>query len=523
MNSSTRRKALPGLLLVMVCLAVILLPGSQAIGQAEEITWTQPLNISNTKDYTSTDPSLVADPTGRVHLFWAEKVSDTAGSQPDTVLYSAWDGSAWSKPIDIFFSPPIGNPVVAYPQGVIDDYGRIHLVWMSEPNFPNYTLNYSSAPADQAGSAGAWKTSVPVIEDLSGTKYSVALAYEPPETLHIAYARVQLGDTPPEPRTVSYIQSKDGGNSWSDPKHLYTIPDLQHGASDVHMLVVNPAKIFVSWTEWDETGNGKAIGFTRSLDDGETWDAASRLTEKKGNEYERDWNNLVYLGESRLMAIWEGGWRAYRHAMYSDDFGETWSDPIDTFPWLIGENGTAEFATDSNGKLHLFIAQRIREGVVGRMGGEGLWHSVWEGGKQWQEPSLIGGINPMVNPKVVIVGGNQFVATWYAPPVYEIMVMVGRIESAPAISPRPWPTPSAASEKDQSSILLTSEPSITTTLEATSSMTISLDQTQTNLTNSQSNPASLVLLGVLPSVLIITVIVIVQRHKRVIAPRHPQE
>jgi hypothetical protein len=73
--------------------------------------------------------------------------------------------------------------------------------------------------------------------------------------------------------------------------------------------------------------------------------------------------------------------------MYSYDGGVTWSEPIDTFPWLIGENGFVEFAYDSNNSLHLFVAQRVREGYSERGDRIGLWHSVWEGGTRWREPT----------------------------------------------------------------------------------------------------------------------------------------
>ena len=42
--------------------------------QASEILWSSPQNVSNTPDFTSTDPFLLADPAGYAHLFWAERV-----------------------------------------------------------------------------------------------------------------------------------------------------------------------------------------------------------------------------------------------------------------------------------------------------------------------------------------------------------------------------------------------------------------------------------------------------------------
>lgn len=413
--------------------------------QGTDILWSAPVNISNSEGLVSINPFLLSDPSGVVHLFWAEKVlADYIGEQPDTIMYTQWDGTQWSKPIDIFFAPPEDiNLIADYPHAVIDDNGKIHLIWFGEPIAPNYALYYSSAHASQAKSPRAWQPRVTLADDLTGTQFSIYIAYTPPETLHIIYARVPGGDFPPEERAVTYIQSIDGGENWSEPVDIYTTPFLDRGASNTVLAVEPPDKVYASWSEWDDSGNGQAIYFMRSLDNGKTWDPPVRLAERIGMEYERDWNNLASVGPNEIVSIWEGGWRAYRGAMYSSDGGVTWSEPVDVFPFLIGDNGRVEFARDSLGRLHLFIAQRIREGYAFRGDLMGLWHSVWEGGTQWKEPTFevrdANTTTNMFNPKAVVVNGNQIVTAWFGYQVYEIFVMTGVIPSAPEVPPKPWP------------------------------------------------------------------------------------
>jgi len=205
--------------------------------------------------------------------------------------------------------------------------------------------------------------------------------------------------------------------------------------------------IYATWTEWGESGNGQRIWFSRSLDNGKNWEKPLILSERIQNEYERDWPNLTVLEEDKIVVMWEGGWRAYRHAQYSEDAGESWSSPVDTFPWLIGENGFVEFVLDSNGTIYAFLAQRLREGVEMDLSGsseEGLWYSTWDGDKRWQEPILANGLNAMINPKVAIFGGNQIMAVWYAPPTYEIITMFGTIQNAPPTKIVSWPEATAA-------------------------------------------------------------------------------
>jgi hypothetical protein len=409
-----------------------------ALAQTASINWNAPINISRSPNMTSTDPFVVGDPAGLVHLFWAEKVSDAPGNVPDTVMYAIWDGRNWSQPIDIHYSPPShGNQVVAFPQAVIDGNGIIHLIWLTQPNFPNYSLFYSQSHSNETMTPNGWSSPVAIAEDLTGTNYALDIKVDSQQHLHVIYARVPAGDAPPELRATAYIRSTDAGITWSDSIDIYTVSVPSNGTSNTRLLVDEAGNVFASWSEWNRSGNGQAIGFARSMDNGLTWDAPINLTVRAGGEYERDWNNMAHLGNNTIVTFWEGGWRAYRHAQYSFDNGRTWTEPVDIFPGLIGENGFVEFARDGDGNLHLFYAQRTREGNMLRSG-EGLWHSIWEGGTRWRDPISSGGNTGYLNPKVAIINGNNVVATWYTSPEFEIWVMTGSIIGVTQTPPRPW-------------------------------------------------------------------------------------
>lgn len=508
-----------GLIALIVLAFVSAFAVRPASAQQGAITWSEPINLSNSPNSTSVDPFLIADPAGLVHLFWAEKMNTIPGGGADTVLYSQWNGESWTRPVDLFFAPTSdGNLVVSQPHAVIDDLGIMHLIWISQPNFPYYTLFYSSAPVNQAQFVQAWSPRAILAENLSGTEYSIHLVYQPPNTLHVAFASGIQGETVTREPGVTYMRSTDGGLNWSEPVEIFKTSNLMIGTSGVRMKYKAPNTIFASWTLWNEEGNGQAVYFTRSLDGGDSWDTPITLAERRVGEYERDWNNLVQLPDGRLMAIWEGGYRAYRHAMFSSNDGETWTEAWDMFPTLIGENGFAEFATDGLDRLHLFVAQRIREGVnVNTQSSgtvEGLWHSVAQGGNLWTEPVLCGGVNPMVNPKVAILQGNTVVAVWYSSLVSEIMVMIGQIEDAPRIDARPWPdttpvfrrTPDALPTGRQSPAQIQPTPLATPTF----GMGGPGGQPQPD----QRNPADLVFLGAAPVLLILPVFWIIRRRKQ---------
>lgn len=492
-------------LIALLCILTFILGHSRAVAQSGEIEWGPVLNISNSEGKTSTDPFLLADPSGVVHLFWGEKISNSIGNQPDTLMHTSWDGNSWSAPVDLFFAPDSGNPIIAYPRAVLDADGWIHLIWLEQPNFPNYALFYSSVHASKVSQVQAWTPKVTLAEDLTGTKYSADIAITQDGTLHILYARVPQGENPPERRAATYIQSSDGGLTWSDPRDIYTIPELDHGVSDTRLLAAESNRLYATWTEWDDTGNGLYIVFTSSLDNGVTWSPPKPLAKRLPGEYERDWNNLTYLGDDKLVVIWEGGYRAYRHAMYSDDGGDTWSEPVDVFPWLIGDNGSVEFAWDSSNTLHVFVAQRVREGFLNRSGELGLWHSVWEGGTHWREPVLAtpGGAENITNPKVAIVNGNKIVAVWYGSQIYEIMAMTGIIRSAEPIRAKPW---SISTRNTTQDLLPEPTPIVATPEKQNSSNSVpELPEIQ-EVATIAPNPGSMILFGSLLSTIVVGLI-----------------
>lgn len=485
--------------------------------QSKDIIWTPQVNLSNSPGMTSSDPFLLSDPAGIVHLFWAEKISVMPGNVPDTVMYSQWDGQTWSQPLDIYFAPTSdGNLVINFPHAVLDNRGVVHLIWLSQPNFPYYSLIYGSASASQAKYVQSWSSKKILAEDLSGTEYSIHIALDEANTLHVAYASGITGETSTEERGVKYLRSTDDGLNWSEPVSIFTVPNQNWGASNVRIITAPNNRVFASWTVWDESGNGLAIYFARSLDNGLTWDDPVLLAQSREEEYERDWNGLLVLPDKRLMAMWEGGYRAYRNVMYSNDDGASWTEPVDLFPNLIGENGFVEFAYDGSGLLHLFVAQRIREGSEPQRGEvvEGLWHSVWDRETSWTSPVLVGGINPMVNPKVAIVRGNRIVTVWYSTREGEIITMTGEIPAASEVVPQPWSegppvlrsTPEASQGEKQ-----TDEP-VSPGGQPTDAIPTGGDL-ENIAAPSKFNSVNIVYLGAVPSVLLIAVIAVIRMLK----------
>jgi hypothetical protein len=491
-------------------LAATMFPLQMAVAQEKpgDVVNCSPIrNMSNTPDYSSVDPLILADSAGVVHLFWTERVTgspDDIANTPDAILYSAWNGESWSPPIDLFLSPAeIYNRRTNAVRGVIDDEGNIHLTWIG----PENTFFYSSAHAAYANQATAWRPPVYIAQDQSGAQYSGDINFMSPDTLHIVYGR-----DPEDSRnqTIVHIRSTDGGQTWSEPQTIYTVPYVERGASNIRVWVNPPDKVYATWTEWDLSGNGQANFFARSLDNGQTWEEPVMLDERQGFEYERDWTTLAATGENDLIAFWEGGYRAYRQAQYSYDGGATWSDPIDTLDWLIADNGFAEFVRDGAERLHLFVFQRIREGNEDRNPyngeGNGLWHSAWEGGTTWRQPQIVGEPNLGNFATVAVRGGNELFAAWFSYLDLEVSVIQCQFHDTPAIPLQPW------SEVPPMPVYVTVEPTavIETATPAPTPTTVTAGPASFSSTAAPTaDPGSAILVGVVPAFFIVAIIVVV--------------
>lgn len=498
------------------------------IVQAQDgrIRWTEKFNLSDTAT-TSTEPILLSDPAGYAYLFWSEDVGGSRSKftgSGNTLFCVAWDGESWSEPIDVVMSPQSGN--VLGHRAILDDSGTIHLIWFGDT--PTKVF-YSNAPASEGcQDANVWSPPLQMAEKITATEFSIALAYEAPHTLHVIYARGPQGLEPLEPRGVSYLKSTDNGLHWSIPLDIYVTPDPIRGASNTQLTLLDTHTLFATWTEWDESGNGQSIYFSKSTDSGVTWGRPQELARSTPLDYENDWLSIVSLPNSdRIAAIWEGGGRAYRQMRLSEDGGQTWSEQRRILDELIGENGYTEFFYDGAGRLHLFLANR---GIGGRFlpSQIGLYHSIWEGNR-WRPPELLQGINPMVNPKVAIVNGNQFVAAWYSStneeeldecaclgivddedvkdpsPVGDIIVMTGELDQTPYLDPVSLPS---ATPRPKATPLPTLGPVTPTPTSTRPPMNFDLNKPSENLT---PNPGMPLLTGMILPALLVAGCVVFQR------------
>jgi hypothetical protein len=76
--------------------------GTQVLETQEpDDEWSQPIDLARTREGRSLFPTLLADQSGGLHIFWDE-FKEVPGGSEVMVNYAYWDGKTWTEPIDVF-------------------------------------------------------------------------------------------------------------------------------------------------------------------------------------------------------------------------------------------------------------------------------------------------------------------------------------------------------------------------------------------------------------------------------------
>ena len=162
--------------LALLIVFLLLLPGSLATG-AGEIEWTQAVLLSEGVPGRSSFPIIASDRSGGLHVMWVNTI-DREGVGEMVLYYTFWNGSDWTRPVDVL-SAPGAYPFNTQPSMAVSPDGRIHVVWISWGG-----IYHSSAYVVGANSARAWAP--PQMVD-SGSLQQPFIVVTSDGRLHVAF------------------------------------------------------------------------------------------------------------------------------------------------------------------------------------------------------------------------------------------------------------------------------------------------------------------------------------------------
>lgn len=346
-------------LLILVTMLFGFIPSSYA---QEDQDWSQPVNLSFSG--VATDPLLVADSSGTLHVLWIDDVDGYKYSQ------SADEGVTWTPPRTVKF--PFDEKG-ALPTLLADSKGAIHIFWIGA----DLSLFYGQTiPLDFAVPSN-WQINT----RLAGDVLSYDVALDALGGLHIAYIRNSTTDL--NPAGVYYRQSLVGYGSWKDAIRLYESDYFRSAkVSDAFIRVatsnsLEEQKVYITWDSRPQ----KRVFMAVSDDSGLNWNEAQQI---KGPQdtggIDLPFNFNVAAFENKVLLMWQvgepGSAKCTVFSQWSEDGGGSWEDTLS----VLGRRSDCPRNTK-------FVIQN-KDYMVAMMTGQGDPTLVAWSGEQWSD-SLI--------------------------------------------------------------------------------------------------------------------------------------
>jgi len=340
------------LLLLMILMVGLLwitaVPTTQA--QDESLLWTLPRLLSTPGIFETSETEIISDPHGFLHIIWTE--TDPSDGVT-TIQYATFDGIAWSDTNDIYASAP-DIDIISFAAALGDD-GLLHLTWSEGNTGPIF---YTNALALEASSARAWERPI----SFGFPAYRMKLVIDSQNVLHMAYINF-YGQEP----GVYYTRSADLGKTWSitawlDPDiPTYDTPNV------IKLLVDEKDGLHASWyyAATDLSSPlGEWVRYINSFDGGVTWSSPFSVdrADESVDELRQPYPGLAISGDTVHM-VYAGNNVTQREHRYSLDRGVTWSETKRVMGDLQGQALGDGMTTDGLGRLHFFGQIRWPQGV----------------------------------------------------------------------------------------------------------------------------------------------------------------
>jgi hypothetical protein len=270
--------------------------------------WSQPLSV--TDDTLKIEAvELVATGDDLIHAFFSQH-------QDSAIYYTYWDGELWSRITPVLELPEgeAGSPAIAAGPG--------NELFLIAPNNLG-SLYFSRATSGNAAAKSRWSTPTRLEIGHDGEIGSVDIAWDAAGTVYVAYS-VPVNDE----RGIYLVLSKDQGATWTKPLQVFDAAaagfDLVGAPS---LLTSADGLLHVIWKEQSIQGDGVpqplSLYYARSEDGGHTFKDAERIVEKPvaWREIVTDGNgnlHLLWQPQDTLTTVWD---------QVSLDGGQTWQVP----------------------------------------------------------------------------------------------------------------------------------------------------------------------------------------------------
>jgi hypothetical protein len=441
--------------------------------------WSQPeLVTSDSLEVEAIE--MVSTGDNLIHAFFSQH-------DDSFIYYTRWDGTAWSRlaPVLKLANGEASRPAIAAGPG-----DELFLIARSSTG----SLYFSRANSSEAVLPSGWSTPVHLPIRHDGKISPADVAWDAGGTIYITYS-VPVNDG----RGIYLIQSKDRGETWSEPLQVFDGAAVGFEVVGAPSLQVSTnGQIYTIWKQESLPLDGVlqpiSLYFARSDDEGNSFSKAESVVDAPVS-----WRMSVIDGKGNLHQFWQRlDIMKTLWDQASFDGGRSWQSP-ELFP-VAG--GIAAVTTDHVGSLHLVD--------VGH-GSINYW--LWDGSRWQAEPparwSLASQDNGTVETVAASANLNGKMAVIFVVPIStgdaterHIFYMTRTITQPPIdLTTQESPTPSALSPavspaNTSSEGLLTAETSVDIRLANPQSPSGNIDtKNPTSLLEGVLFPLSLLLIG----------------------------
>jgi len=217
----------------------------------------------------------------------------------------------------------------------VDSSGNLHVLW--EDSTPgNWDIFY----VNTTDGGASWSTPQNLSSNV-GDSHGVSVAADSSGKIHMAWHDNTSGNY-----EIYYRMSSDGGGSWTIRKRL-TWNAGDSGSPDI--AADSSGDVHIVWQ--DSTPGNQEIFYRKSEDAGANWIPAKRLCWNSGTSY---YASLAVDPLGNVHAVWHDSTPGDRQLFYkrSTDGGDSWV-PVQRLTWTTGWSYDPVIASDSSGQIHL--------------------------------------------------------------------------------------------------------------------------------------------------------------------------
>ena len=255
------------------------------VSGSQALVWSQLSPITD-EILEMEDIELLSTDDGLIHAFFSKH-------QDSAIYYTHWNGESWSRIAPVLNLPDgeAGSPKIAAGPG-----NELFLIARNNRG----SLYYSRAISGNAATESRWSPPTRLEIKHDGEIGSADVAWDAAGTLYLGYS-VPVNDE----RGIFFLVSKDKGTTWSAP--LQVFDGAAAGFDFIgapSLLISGQGSLHITWNVQSIQGDGVpqplSLFYTQSEDGGHTFNSEEPVVEEPVN-----WREIVADDNGDLHLLWQ--------------------------------------------------------------------------------------------------------------------------------------------------------------------------------------------------------------------------